>query len=75
MIIAKVAREVTLSSGCIIGAKCELLTKEALVENTVIFGSENRRRIANEKPQDYQQLSKLSKLLPGFQKFKKTNAN
>jgi dynactin-6 len=72
MIIAKVAREVTLSGGCIIGAKCELLTKEALVENTVIFGSENRRRIANEKPQDYQQLSKL---LPGFQKFKKKNAN
>ena len=51
MIIAKVGREVSLLSGCIIGAKSDLLTKEALVENTVIFGLENRRRIANEKPQ------------------------
>lgn len=48
---AKIGREVTLTNGCIIGAKCELFTNEVLPENTVIFGSENRRRISNEKPQ------------------------
>ena len=41
----------TLTDGCIVGAKCELFTNEVLAENTVIFGSENNRRVSNEKPQ------------------------
>ena len=51
LFIAKIGREVTLTNGCIIGAKCELFTNEVLTENTVIYGSENSRRVANEKPQ------------------------
>jgi dynactin-6 len=48
---AKIGREVKLTNGCIVGAKCEIFTNEVLAENTVIFGSDNRRRISNEKPQ------------------------
>jgi dynactin-6 len=49
--LAKIGRGVTISNGCIIGAKCELNTIEVLQDNTVIFGKNNQRRIANEKPQ------------------------
>ena len=49
--LAKIGRGVTISNGCIIGAKCELSTIEVLQDNTVVFGKNNQRRIANEKPQ------------------------
>jgi hypothetical protein len=42
---------VTISNGCIIGVKCILNTHETLQDNTVIYGSNNQRRIAFEKPQ------------------------
>jgi dynactin-6 len=48
---ARIGRELTISNGCIIGAKCDLNTNEVLQDNTVIFGPNNQRRIANEKPQ------------------------
>lgn len=64
-----------LTTGCIVGAKCEINTSEVLQDNTVIYGPNNQRRIATEKPQSQQtQLDFLSKLLVGYQKFKKIDA-
>jgi len=48
---AKVGSETIISMGCIIGARCEIDTNEILAENTIIYGSNNKRRVAIEKPQ------------------------
>ena len=50
MILAQVGRSVTLTSGCVIGAKCSLTTNEVLAENTVIFGSDYQRRTMPDRP-------------------------
>lgn len=47
---AQVGRSVTLTSGCVIGAKCSLTTNETLPENTVVFGSEHQRRTMPDRP-------------------------
>ncbi len=49
-ILAEVGRSVTLTSGCVIGAKCSLTTNELLPENTVIFGSDHQRRTMPDRP-------------------------
>lgn len=49
----------TIANGCIIGAKCDLDTSEILQDNTVIFGPNNQRRIANEKPQVIFKIQKI----------------
>ncbi len=51
LIKATIGTDTILTSGCIIGAKCEVNTNEMLKDNTIIFGSKNQRRVANEKPQ------------------------
>ncbi|XP_048110284.1 dynactin subunit 6-like isoform X3 [Alosa alosa] len=48
---ADVGRNVILTSGCIIGACCQVNTCEVIPENTVIYGSNCMRRIQTEKPQ------------------------
>ena len=48
--LARVGRHVTLTSGCVIGAKCSLTTDEALPENTVIFGADHQRRTMPDRP-------------------------
>ena len=50
ILVAHVGRSVTLTSGCVIGAKCSLTTNETLPENTVIFGSEHQRRTMPDRP-------------------------
>lgn len=71
---AKVGSDTTITTGCIIGARCELNTNEILTDNTIIFGSNNQRRVADEKPQSQMsQLEFISKSLPNFHKFKKSN--
>jgi acetyltransferase-like isoleucine patch superfamily enzyme len=50
IILAHVGRSVTLTSGCVIGAKCSLITNETLPENTVIFGSDHQRRTMPDRP-------------------------
>lgn len=47
---ARVGRNVTLTNGCVIGAKCTLTTDEVLPENTVIFGSDHQRRTMPDRP-------------------------
>jgi hypothetical protein len=45
-----VGRHVTLTNGCVIGAKCSLTTDEVLPENTVIFNSDHQRRTMPDRP-------------------------
>ncbi|XP_053454830.1 dynactin subunit 6-like [Nycticebus coucang] len=48
---AYVGRNVILTSGCIIGACCNLNTFEIIPENTVIYGADCLRRVQTERPQ------------------------
>uniref|UniRef100_A0A7N4PFB4 Dynactin subunit 6 n=1 Tax=Sarcophilus harrisii TaxID=9305 RepID=A0A7N4PFB4_SARHA len=48
---AHVGRNVILTSGCIIGACCNLNTFEVIPENTVIYGADCLRRVQTERPQ------------------------
>lgn len=48
---ADLGRNVILTSGCIIGACCQVNTCEAVPENTVVYGSNCIRRVQSEKPQ------------------------
>lgn len=49
--VAYVGRNVILTSGCIIGACCNLNTFEVIPENTVIYGADCLRRVQTERPQ------------------------
>lgn len=40
-----------LTSGCIIGACCNVNTYEVIPENTVIYGADCLRRVQTERPQ------------------------
>lgn len=48
---ADVGRNVMLTSGCIVGACCQVNTCEVVPENTVVYGSSCIRRVQSEKPQ------------------------
>uniref|UniRef100_A0A8C4ILS4 Dynactin subunit 6 n=1 Tax=Dicentrarchus labrax TaxID=13489 RepID=A0A8C4ILS4_DICLA len=70
---ADVGRNVILTSGCIIGAFCQVNTCEVIPENTVIFGSGCMRRVQTERPQPQTlQLDFLMKILPNYHHLKKT---
>ncbi|XP_031440408.1 dynactin subunit 6 isoform X1 [Clupea harengus] len=70
---ADVGRNVILTSGCILGACCQLNTCEVIPENTVIYGSGCMRRIQTERPQPQTlQLDFLMKILPNYHHLKKT---
>uniref|UniRef100_A0A7N5JC05 Dynactin subunit 6 n=1 Tax=Ailuropoda melanoleuca TaxID=9646 RepID=A0A7N5JC05_AILME len=68
-----VGRNVILTSGCIIGACCNLNTFEVIPENTVIYGADCLRRVQTERPQPQTlQLDFLMKILPNYHHLKKT---
>ncbi|KFQ81361.1 Dynactin subunit 6, partial [Phaethon lepturus] len=70
---AFVGRNVILTSGCIIGACCNINTYEAIPENTVIYGADCLRRVQTERPQPQTlQLDFLMKILPNYHHLKKT---
>ncbi|ELK08784.1 Dynactin subunit 6 [Pteropus alecto] len=70
---AYVGRNVILTSGCIIGACCNLNTFEVIPENTVIYGVDCLRRVQTERPQPQTlQLDFLMKILPNYHHLKKT---
>ncbi|XP_074486311.1 dynactin subunit 6-like isoform X2 [Sebastes fasciatus] len=50
---ADVGRNMILTSGCIIGAFCQVNTCEVIPENTVIYGSGCMRRVQTERPQPF----------------------
>ncbi|KAF8763238.1 dynactin subunit 6-like [Argiope bruennichi] len=61
-----------LTSGCVIGAKCELVCNEIIPENTVIYGSTCERRHQAEKPAPQTlQLDFLTKILPNYHHLRK----
>ncbi|KAF4802755.1 Dynactin subunit 6 [Turdus rufiventris] len=68
-----VGRNVILTSGCIIGACCNVNTYEVIPENTVIYGADCLRRVQTERPQPQTlQLDFLMKILPNYHHLKKT---
>ncbi|XP_048749542.1 dynactin subunit 6-like [Ostrea edulis] len=72
---ARVGRQVEMTSGCIIGAKCEVSICEVLSENSVIYGSDCQRRIAADKPPAQSlQIDFLAKILPNYHYLKKVKA-
>lgn len=67
---SKLGRYTELTSGCVIGAMCEVSTHEKLKENTVVYGRTCERRIQNEKPATQTlQLDFLTKVLPNYHYF------
>ncbi|KAM8881233.1 dynactin subunit 6-like isoform 2-T2 [Synchiropus picturatus] len=70
---ADLGRNVILTSGCIIGACCQINTCEVVPENTVVYGSKCIRRVQSDKPQPQTlQLDFLMKILPNYHHLKKT---
>ncbi|XP_043915404.1 dynactin subunit 6 [Protopterus annectens] len=70
---AIVGKNVILTSGCIVGACCEVNTCEVIAENTVIYGSDCMRRVQTEQPLPQTlQLDFLMKILPNYHHLKKT---
>uniref|UniRef100_A0A8C6TXW1 Dynactin subunit 6 n=1 Tax=Neogobius melanostomus TaxID=47308 RepID=A0A8C6TXW1_9GOBI len=70
---AEIGRNVILTSGCIIGAGCQIHTCEVVPENTVVYGSKCIRRVQSERPQPQTlQLDFLMKILPNYHHLKKT---
>lgn len=69
-LVAFVGRNVILTSGCIIGACCQVDTCEVITENTVIYGSDCLRRVQTERPQVSMNLPKpiyvISNVLVNF---------
>ncbi|EMP32949.1 Dynactin subunit 6 [Chelonia mydas] len=70
---AVVGRNVILTSGCVIGACCNINTHEVIPENTVIYDAKCLRRVQTERPQPQTlQLDFLMKILPNYHHLKKT---
>ena len=68
-------RNVEVSTGCTVAAKCKVNGFERLAENTVIYGSDNRRRFASERPQAQTlQLDFLAKIIPNYHFLKRTSS-
>ncbi len=68
----EVGRNTELSNGCVIGAGCRVSTEEVLPENTVVYGSNNRRRRQLDRPAPQTlQIDFLSKVLPNYHHLKK----
>ncbi|XP_050397087.1 dynactin subunit 6 [Patella vulgata] len=69
---AQVGSNVELTSGCIIGAMCNVSCNEKLAENTVIYGSNCERRFQRDKPPAQGlQIDFLSKILPNYHHLRK----
>lgn len=68
-----VSADVTISSGCVIGAGCQVVGKQSLPENTVIYGNNCQQREALDKASGSHmlQLDFLRKVLPNYHHLKK----
>lgn len=63
----KVSADVIVTTGCVIGAGCQLIGKQTLNENTVVFGKNCQQRSAFEKQGSHiLQLDFLRKVLPNY---------
>lgn len=62
---SSLGRRIELTDGCVIGAGCKLEARETLEQNTVVYGSNNSRRIQGDKPAPQNlQIDFLCKVLP-----------
>nr|CAG4637484.1 EOG090X0I48 [Ceriodaphnia reticulata]SVE73296.1 EOG090X0I48 [Ceriodaphnia reticulata] len=71
---AFVGKETSLSNGCVIGAKCEVLVPETLQEGSLFYGSgpDVKRRVQADKPSAQgAQIEFLSKVLPNYHRIRK----
>ncbi|CAL8327314.1 unnamed protein product [Lota lota] len=69
---ADLGRNVSLTSGSIVGAGCHVNGSEVIPENTVVYGAGGKRRVQSEKPQPQTlQLDFLMKILPNYHHLKK----
>jgi dynactin-6 len=69
-----VGKSVTITDGCVIGAKCQIDIKETIPNNTVIFGEKCvRRQQASHPPAQTLQLDFLTKILPNFHHMMKSS--
>ena len=69
-----VSPNVTIASGCIVGAGCQLLGEQNLAENTVIYGNNNceqREAIEKSSGAHMLQLDFLRKVLPNYHHLRK----
>jgi len=67
----------SLSNGCVIGAKCEVLTEEDFPDGTLFYGcgSEVKRRVQQDKPSAQgAQIEFLSKVLPNYHRIRKPSS-
>ena len=66
-----VGPHIEVTNGCVIGALCKVIGSERLPENTVIYGQNNERRRAAERPApQLLQLDFLTKILPNYHHMK-----
>uniref|UniRef100_A0A182IKH2 Dynactin subunit 6 n=1 Tax=Anopheles atroparvus TaxID=41427 RepID=A0A182IKH2_ANOAO len=69
-----VSADVTVGSGCVIGAGCRLVGKQTLADKTVIYGGQCLRREALDKQKTQMiQLDYLRKILPNYHHLRKVN--
>ncbi|KAF4521326.1 hypothetical protein B566_EDAN002330 [Ephemera danica] len=62
-----VGRRVELTSGCIIGARCQVVSEERIPDNTVIYGDDCSRRMQSDRPPAQGlQIDFLTKVLPNY---------
>lgn len=62
-----VSEQVTITTGCVIGAGCQLRGQQILNENTVVYGKDCSQRSAFEKQGSHiLQLDFLRKVLPNY---------
>nr|ACO14591.1 Dynactin subunit 6 [Caligus clemensi] len=69
---AYVGRKTVLTNGCTVGAGVSITTEEILPDNTVLYGSDVKRRIQGDRPApQHLQIEFLSKVLPNYHHLKK----
>lgn len=69
---SKLGSSTQLTSGCIVGAMCEVTSPEVIPENTVIHGQNCQRRVQSERPTPQTlQLDFLTKVLPNYHHLKR----
>lgn len=68
---SRVSADVIVTTGCVIGAGCQLVGKQTLDENTVVYGKNCQQRSAFEKQGSHiLQLDFLRKVLPNYHHLK-----
>ncbi|XP_052860552.1 dynactin subunit 6 [Anopheles cruzii] len=69
-----VSVDVTIGSGCVVGAGCRLVGKQTLADKTIVYGGSCLQREAMDKQKTQMiQLDYLRKILPNYHHLRKVN--